>query len=231
VVVSDDRYRQKVLQPRPGFRREDWSPIPTLNWASQQSRFSLQEQTKLFMRLFMAAVAETVAAERRGEFVALFGVATGTQGVELSLVCPHEAPLELLKTTDARRDLPHAADMEIEWRFAALDGKRVPVVVECDRAADRYAFNNFNQLEDPRQFMNPYWCRTTSGLLNAIGATDIAEQELIVLSNLDALQDEGLDEWFRWLYYTRETGRLFESERLLIRRLDPEKWIYDYDGS
>jgi hypothetical protein len=127
--------------------------------------------------------------------------------------------------------LPRIAKIDIEFHFGAIVGIKVPVVVDCDRSAGRYAFENANQLQAPRQFINPYWCQTTSGFLNFLGAREIDGAEMFLLSDVDALEDQGLDEWFRWLYCTMETGTTFDTGRLLVRSDEPETWVYDYDGN
>lgn len=232
MVISDQEYRRKVLQPRPGMRREDWMPIPALDWVSGQPGVDLNEQAKLFMRWLMAAVDATLGAVGAPvQFVVLLGVESRPGELKLSVICPFEAPLALMRAGDAKRDLPRITELDIDLRFGVLADTRVPVVVDCDRRADRYAFNNFNQLQEPRQFMNPRWCGTTSGFLNFIGAREIDGAKMIVMSNLAAIRDDGLDEWFRWLYCTTETGFTFDSGKLLVRVDDPETWVYDYDGS
>ncbi len=121
--------------------------------------------------------------------------------------------------------------MEIEWRFAVPPGVNVPVVIVSHDAARRYGVMNLNQVNSPKQFLNPTLCTTTSGLLNYIGALDVLDTEMLVIANLNALQDTGIDEWFRWFYCLTETGVVLDTSKLLVRGADGEKWIYDYDGS
>ena len=228
--ASDAEYRRKVLQPRPGLNRDEWTPIPSLQWGSRDPAIELDDVARMFMRGLMAAVDETVGATRAVQFVVLMKVDSRPGELELVVISPFRAPLDLLRRGDARRHLPRVADLDIELRFGLRSDVRVPVVVDCDRRNGRYAFNNANQLQAPRQFINPYWTTTTSGFLNFIGAFEIDGAEMMVVSHLEALHDQGLDEWFRWLYCTTETGVVFDSRRLLVRRDDPETWIYDYDG-
>ncbi|MBS1869444.1 MAG: hypothetical protein JSS99_07245 [Actinobacteria bacterium] len=228
--IVDEGYRRKVLQPRPDMRPEDWMAVPTLNWVWRQPVVELEQQVRLFMHSLMFAVDAT-SDGGAVQFVILLGVEPKPDETELSVVCPLGAPLAQLRTALATQDLAPAGEVDIEMRFGARSDVHVPVVVDCDRATGRYAFNNHNQLADPKQFMNPYACRSTSGFLNFIGAREIMGPGMVVMTDLDTLHDKGLDEWFRWLCCTTETGVSFDAERLLVRRDDPEIWIYDYDGS
>lgn len=227
--MTDEEYRLKVLRSRDGVQREDWLPIPTFTWVSRRPDADLGHHLKMLMRLLMASVYATCGPDRV-EFVILLSVDSQPGEMEISILCPLDAPIALMKRSIANRDLP-TVEMEIELRFKVLADIQVPVVVQCDRRAGRYVFSNGNQIDAPRQFVNPLWCRTTSGFLNFIGARAIDGAGMMAISNLAALHDRGLDEWLRWLYCTTETGVIFDADKLLVRRDDSESWIYDYDGS
>jgi hypothetical protein len=229
----DPLYRSKVLQPRAGLQASEWKAIPELVWTDRQSMTDAATGPKVFMRWFMAAVSETIGARGAIEFVALVEVDAGDEQSTYTLICPFEEPLELMRAASSRGSgeyLPKAGELTIGFHFGLLQEKLVPVVVACDPVAEQYSFRNLNQLKDPHQFANPFLCETTSGFLNFLGAYSIESSELVVMQDLDALYDRGLDEWFRWLYCASETGVSFDSARLLVKRDDPERWIYNYDG-
>jgi hypothetical protein len=228
----DQAYRAKVLQPRAGFQRDEWTPIPALRWVDQQAGADLNERTKLFLRWFMAATDATLAGPV--QFVVLLRVDVADDAIDFSLVCPFAEPLAVMRQGAAATRPPdylrRITELEIRYRFGLLAEMMVPVVVDCDRTTGRYAFANANHLDDPRQFINPQFCRTSSGMLNFLGAAAIDGAEMRVMSALGALEDQGLDEWFRWLYCLTETGVNFDPDRMLVHGAEPERWIYDYDG-
>jgi hypothetical protein len=91
---------------------------------------------------------------------------------------------------------------------------------------------NTNHFSDPDQFFSPWLCHTTSGFLNFIGASSIrqANDRTALWSDPEKVMNQDLDEWFRWLYCAMETGVWFESQRVLVRRSNPEEFVYNYDG-
>jgi len=94
---------------------------------------------------------------------------------------------------------------------------------------------NKHHIATPDQFLDPEFCRTTSGFLNFLGTLLLLDQNSDTPDHLRAiahkantLADHGLDEWLRWLYCLIDFGTLYEPKRVLINSLDPEQFFYSY---
>jgi hypothetical protein len=233
--------RQKVLAPRPGWNPDEWIPIPVLEYTLRPEAAQgeqLKQAVKAFFWMIVAGLGEPGQPAKR-QFVTLLRlVRNEKRGVTFHLVCPFQEPLQYAAAARpgdaaAAEWMQRVAGFEVQHKYAVLEDCLVPVVVDYDRPARTAALENRNHLSNPVQFISPWLCRTTSGFLNSIGAQaleGLQGPKPMVVSNLEALMNQGLDEWFRWFYCLTETGGRFEAKRLLVRKANPEEWAYDYDG-
>ena len=229
--------RQKVLAPRRGWDRAEWMPVPVVSYNRPGPQpEDLNQLVKLFLRLAVGG-ADEVASARGGElqFVGLFHLAVGEDRTVLSLTCPYEEPRRLMKQvwgTTAAKDPQVFARIsrDLDFKCKFVGDIYVPIVFVFSPTSDSVLLINHNHFSNPNQFIVPELCQTTSGFLNFIGASNIKGSSTTIVRNLEPLMNKGLDEWFRWLYCTTETGILFDPALLLVRRSDPEEWVYDYNG-
>lgn len=229
--------RQKVVTPRHGWDRADWAQLPAVSFRRRTCEpEDLNQLIKIFLRVAVGGAGE-VAAARGGElqFVGLVRLTDVDGGARISLKCPYEQPIRLMmgmQDASTTNDPQVRASIlrDLLFKCNIVGDIEVPVVFVFSPASDSVLLMNQNHFSDPDQFLDPALCRTTSGFLNFIGASNIKGSMTTIVQNLEPLMNKGLDEWFRWLYCTIETGVSFDPERVLVRRSNPEEWVYDYDG-
>ncbi|TMR94275.1 hypothetical protein [Nonomuraea basaltis] len=227
--------REKVLRRQGPPAGDTWVPVPYATLRIPLSAVpadGIKDLVKSFFRVVSAGLySDDAAASAPDQFVSLLRLAVEDDALRLMFVCPYEAALHHLKGVGA----PPALDgFDIHHQYTLAEDLLLPVVFSLDRKARRLLLTNHNHFADPDQFLSPWRCRTTSGLLNFIGATTVAVEARgmkgILVSQLEQLMNEGLDEWFRWFYCFMENGLLFGPERLTVKRENPEEYAYEYSG-
>jgi hypothetical protein len=234
--------REQVFAPRPGWDAHEWMAIPDVRYVRPEATMAEEDfkaVVKSFFWMIVAGIVETPAfAAGETAFVSLVRIRREDGDLVISLTCPFDAPLRYV-TGLTREDLAGSAgqrlsarlrDVGVEHRYMLVEDLLVPIVVHYDSRASHVLLTNQNHFSNPDQFISPWLCSTTSGFLNFIGAQELRESRAVLVADPEAIMNEGLDEWFRWLYCTMETGKNYESRRLLVRRDNPEEWVYDYDG-
>ena len=242
-----DDYRRKALAPRPDWEPSDWMPIPTVTYhrpaQSVRDGDELRQLIKGLFGMVVAGLPELPGpATAVKEFVTMLRLTQDEHEIALTFISPYPEALHLMASgssidlggPEGERIMERISGVEIQHSYAIIEGIFLPVVVSYDPGAKRVHFVNKNHVANPDQFMSPWLCRTTSGFLNFIGAQQIAielrKSKNIVVSDLEAVMNQGLDEWFRWLYYAMETGMMLETDRLLVNKADPEQYAYQYSG-
>jgi hypothetical protein len=245
-AVTDDREREeitaelgrlnheKVLAPRAGWDPDAWAPIPEVEYVRPTVEGdALRDAVKAFFWFVVLGLDDFFGPTQR-EFVSLFALRRSDDDVRLALICPYREPLDFVLQQHGSGLDPDFADRitgwEVEHRYTLVEELLIPIVFVYDGAARHVLLMNKHHFHNPEQFLSPRLCRTTSGFLNFIGAQVIRESPTVLVSDIESIMNEGLDEWFRWLYCMFETGRRFESKRLLVMKANPEEYAYDYDG-
>ena len=241
-VALERAHREKVFAPRTNFVRDEWRPVPAVTMSNPAAGWDnerLGNEVKLRLRLFAAGV-DTTIAPRSGDvsFVTLTQLDFDGEQFALRIHCPYAAPLEALSRmwrSDVAREekealAARAADLAVTHKMILNPGDLLPLVVMSEPAADKAILSNEFQFSHPQQFLDIGRARTTSGLLNFIGTLLIHSDRGHVLPDLTPAMNQGLDEWFRWLYCRMDTGAAFDPARLLVHKQEPERFVYDYDG-
>lgn len=230
--------REKVLGPRTGHDPAAWMRLPAFGWAHPGAS---ADQADALLRLFLRMIVTSLEprAEAGLEFCGLLKVETG-DGFDLSFACPFEEPRTLLErvagAAPAEREqlFGRLTTRDLQMQLVAPAGLRVPVAFQIEPGVDRVRLGNQAVVSNPEDFLSPGSCRTTSGFLGFVGATMVrdafATQPVMLVSDIEAAMNQGLDEWFRWLYCSMERGISLDLDRVFVRRSDPEQFLYDYDG-
>ena len=236
----DTLHRAKVLRPGPAAGEGDWRPIPTLayTWPTDGSDERFREGVRTFMRLFAGSIAASLDAGRpEHQFVSLLRIQPGPSELRFELTCPYAEPLDFFRRIqgdgrdEARAQLKaRTSDLDVQHKYFVKEGDVVPVVTTWRPAEHQLAFFNLNHRDDPRQFTNPYLTRTTSGFLNFVGSLELGPDGVRAFTGLEPLMNQGLDQWFRWLYALVDTGVKLDPELLLVRSGNPEDYVYVYAG-
>lgn len=230
--------REKVLGPRPGHDPAAWVPLPSFAWAHRgPSEGDVNSLLKLFLRIIVTSLAPR--AMRGLEFCGLLKVDT-EDGFELSFACPFDEPRALVDrvagagASEREQLFDDLTARELQLQLAAPVGVRVPVAFAFEPGVDAVRVGNQAIMANPERFLSPASCRSTSGFLGFVGATIVRDamvtQPVMVYADIEAAMNQGLDEWFRWLYCSVERGISFDLNRVHVRRSEPEQYLYDYEG-
>jgi hypothetical protein len=224
-------HREKVFsRPSPPDPAR-WRPIPVVSYERPAPATAGGELDRM-VKAFFETVAAGLSINHLGfgtpeQFVALFRLVREGPVVRFVLVCPYEGPV---RSVSGLRSMD-LSGLAIAHRYTVVEDVYLPIAFWHDRAASRLVIANRNQLDDPTRFIVPRWCRTTSGLLNFVSCMGIAAAKpAISFGDTAALMNDGLDEWFRWLYCLEDTGELLDPDRLYVERAHPERFVYDYAG-
>jgi hypothetical protein len=233
--------RQKVLA-QPDLSADEWMPIPVLTFsvpAATVAEFGTKEFVKGFFRTLVAGM-DADGHSTADEFVTLCRFSGEGESYALSIVCPYEHPLLLFRNAGAQSSADKtrallaekSAQIDINHSYGLPEGVSVPVVFSRNRETNEVLLINKHHFSNPKQFIDPARCTTTSGFLNHIGAIAIDyainDRKEFHVTEPESLMNKGLDDWFRWLYWFIETGTLFEPSRMYVQRANPEQFAYFY---
>lgn len=240
--------REKVLSTENRYANlgMEWIPIPSLSYFVPKD-VNVKEFLKIFFRVLAMGMQETfVPPMREIQFVSLCHLSI--QGTELELT--FSTPFEEL-VAYARQHLPgriantelkrliETSPVEIQHQYGLPYDRLVPLVAVYKPVLQTLLLINKNHLTDPDQFLNPRYCRTTSGFLNFVGALELrnfkdslaGQSPAFLFEQIeDIVGDKELDQWFRWFYDVLDHGR-WETKRIFINSKNPEKYYYQYDPS
>jgi hypothetical protein len=230
--------RRKLGALREGWDEDEWKPVPVVRYvqpADAPAPIELHTLLKLFLRLVVSGVeGRAAAANGEFQFVGLFTFHRDEDGLSLSLVCPYDEPRRFLMealqgdVADRAAQLARVTTRELRLTCSFPENTTVPVVFSFSPETEHVLVTNQNHFSNPDQFLSPWLCRTTSGLLNFVGATNIRDSNIALVKDIEDVMNQGLDEWFRWLFCAMETGETFDVERLLVRKMDREEYVYAY---
>jgi hypothetical protein len=237
--------RQKVLAAVNRPSADEWKPIPLFRLGLALEAIpglNTRDFIKGFFRSIVAGL-DAYGGETPDEFVALCRFCKTDETVEMSIICPYQHPLQLLesvywgpKKEEARALIKEKANgILINHRYGVPDEVWVPIVFSKSRDRNEVLLMNRYHLDNPKQFIVPARCTTTSDFLNFIGAIEIDHalygHNDLHINEPELLMNRGLDDWFRWFYWVIENGTLFEPSRMYVNRSDPERYAYVYGAS
>jgi hypothetical protein len=112
----------------------------------------------------------------------------------------------------------------------------VPVVATYRPPLSHLLLTNIDHFDNPEQFLDPNACRTTSGFLNFLGALTVAQMKIesesaapvIRFKNIEDTVNQGLEQWFRWLYNAMDRGE-WSPSRIFVNSRNPEEYAYRYE--
>src|ERR1700730_6723423 len=124
------------------------------------------------------------------------------------------------------------SSVDIDYKLAMVPDIFLPLVFVYQPILKRLTITNQSHFSNPQQFLDANLCRTTSGFLNFIGALCIRvdSENGVIEWNVESAMNQGLDQWFRWLYYCLDTGNGFDPKLLYVSADNPERYLYDYTG-
>ena len=199
---------------------------------------------KVFVKGMMHVVASLLKSlsQSRGDRITFVALARFDSKPD-SLAFSFWAPLTEVRqiSRNGKIDGPQVsqavADLSVEYRFAMPSGLMMPLVFDYNHGNKHLLVTNRNQIENPKQFLDPDTWKTTSGFLNFLGAllilghqeTDV-EYAQKVLSYGNSLIDDELDEWLRWLYRFMDENVLFTPAYILVDPKSPETYYYQYEA-
>jgi hypothetical protein len=126
-----------------------------------------------------------------------------------------------------------AMNLDIQHRYAVPIDCLVPVVVVYRAEKRHILLTNKNHITNPRQFLNPRICHTTSGFLSFLGTFmlefESSKAQTFYVEGIESLLSENLDQWFRWFYNMRDKAE-WDIQRIFVNAQNPEEYIYDYSG-
>jgi hypothetical protein len=233
--------RDSVFSPRPGWRRDEWSPIRQFTWSfPTDTGETHKELVKVFARALSTAIDLTL---RRPGFdpamVALVRMSQEGSRTAFTTIAPYREPFDFLErvfhtpsaSPEHDRFGRRAGELELELRFGLLADTLVPIVISCGPDPQTVVLDNRRHLGNPREFLDPELCRSTSGFLSFVGAVSLVGDETPLSFDDASVLSRELDEWLRWLHYCMKTGVLLDPDRLLVNRSAPERYVFEYDGS
>jgi hypothetical protein len=217
-------------------------PLPGFRYTTQARKDEADIErvfVKGMIQLIASALIETYGHLQKDlQFVALLKVSIAKPELGFQFHCPF-APLvarvreRLEAWQGALGALDNLRDFTIEYQMGLSPGVRLPLVFHYQPQKRHLLVANKNHLGAPEQFLDPEMCRTTSGLLNFLGALLLLEQldNLLphvkrLLTQIDPFLDHGLDEWLRWLFCLAHTQVFFDPARIFLLPDQPEKYFY-----
>ena len=128
-----------------------------------------------------------------------------------------------------------STDVVIEHRYALIIGPLIPLVVVYEPTLKNILLTNQNHFTNPRQFLDPRICVTTSGFLSFLGTFTLESSKFSVdrphISMFDDVQNltnKGLEQWLHWFSQLSKDGK-WETSRIYVNSQYPEQYIYSYD--
>jgi hypothetical protein len=236
--------RKKVSYFAADPRHATWIPLPQVNFVIPRSLpdEAVREFSSMMVLLIARALEELYGAEAEQiEFVAICSIETASDRTGFRFYVPRPEVVgyvsERLPPRVTAADTKAAVDAitsDVRRSCVLVPGQLLPVVYSFDPQNRTLQITNENQLNAPDQFLEPRRCRTTSGLLNCIGAMSarsLGSQSglMIELNNFEALMNQGLEPWFSWFYSLFDTGAALDPERLLVNPDNPEEYVNRYD--
>lgn len=235
-------YRKKLLlRSRAGISSKAVE-LPSIKYTIQKKKpdFNLRDTVKDWMRYLAygcSALAKSFGQDLA--FVALIRISSEKDPFTISMYCPYPQIFKPLRDSDALKHLAaEAGTPEIWHKYGLLEGL-CPLVFQYSRASNEVLITNENHLTNPTQFLNTDYCKTTSGLLNFIGALSILEAEntsgtathyQAAEAWMKSAMNSKRDEWLRWFYHLADRTVFFEPDRILVEPNHPETYYYNYSG-
>ena len=252
-TVINHRYSPAALVHRKKLLLREGQDLPSdliglpnfdFTWPNNDRR---QGTEKMFVKFLMYLIAAALRAPFRAQterfvFVSLVEFNMTEENFKFKFMCPYpdivSQAQQSFKTAQAKAAFADTfKDMEINHKYAIPLGIRVPLVFDYNHRDNRLLIMNHNHMSDPDQFLDPQKCRSTSGFLSFLGTISMLENMQSdvqymnsIVSFVNTLPNQGLDELLRWLYNLIDHGVLLYPSRILIDPNSPETYYYNYSA-
>lgn len=233
-------HREKLMLRRRADLPEPLIGLPSFNFHTTVDSAS-PDLEKMLVKGMIQLIALAIldfTSERKEDFTFATLARSTLDGGKFSFefFCPHMQLVELVNSYHVRRpSYERLANLAIRYKFILLSDLTMPLVFSYQPRNGELLVTNENQTQSPEQFLNPDWCRTTSGFLNFVGtlsmlsrAGDEAHHLERIASKINTVLDQGLDEWLRWLFCLIDTRSLCDTKQIMVDPEDPEKYFYSY---
>jgi hypothetical protein len=232
-------YREKLMLRQRSDLPDGLCSLPGFRFHSPVKSAAPDAQKVLakgMIQLIASALVQFASLSKSEmQFVSTVMFGLDDREYEFAFDCPFPKLVELAKhnVQNPRTAIAQIENLQIKYKMMLPNQVRVPLVFVYSPQKSELLVSNEHHLQNPRQFLDPELCRTTSGFLNFVGTflllDKIGEDSTFMETTLakgNVVTNRGVDEWLRWLYCLVDTNTIYETERILVNPQDAEQYFY-----
>jgi len=217
-----------------------WIPLPGWSFSGPIKQDDIAPFVKSMFRVIARALYDAFPRSLQElQFATLCKISVSENTLEFRFWAPYRKLIDLvvghlppeMELEDCARYFQEVSP-DVHHQYRLEPDILAPVAVFYRPALGHVVFTNKNVVANPRQYLDPQLCRTTSGFLTFLGALEIhrssqqeALSDLIVINDPRFYADKGLDQWVRWLGCVLEEGSS-NLERVHVNLHAPEEYRY-----